>query len=120
MPKALIISSDEGTRYLYQVAVSYQKIAVAVADSISDGVKTIEKDQPDIIILDIMVSDFNDVGLLRDLKSKLGSMPLVIMADIKNTSSKKEASILGAVKYMVKGENSLGDLIKTVRRAVKK
>lgn len=120
MPKALIISSDEGTRYLYQVAISYQKIAVIVAGTIADGVKKVEKDVPDIIILDVMVSDFKDVGLLRDLKEKLGSMPLVIMADIKNSSSKKEASILGAVKYMVKGESSLGDLIKTVRKVVKK
>lgn len=120
MPKALIISSDEGVRYLYQVAISYQKIEVVIADSIEKGIKTVEKDVPDIIILDIMVSDFKNVGLLKNLKEKLGTMPLVIMADIKNSSSKKEASILGAVKYMIRGESSLGDLIKTVRKVVNK
>ncbi len=120
MSKALIISSDEGARYLYQVVISYQKISVITADSIAKGIKTVEKDVPDIIILDIMVSDFKDVGLLKDLKEKLGSMPLVIMADIKSSSSKKEVSILGAIKYMVKGESSLSDLIKTVRKVVNK
>jgi two-component system OmpR family response regulator len=120
LPKALIISADEGTRYLYEVAISYQKFAVTVADTISEGVKSVGEHKPDIIILDVMVSDFNDIGLLKNLKDELGSMPLVIMADMKHSSSKKEASIFGAVKYMVKGESSLGELIKTVRKAVKR
>lgn len=119
MPKALIVSSDEGTRYLYQVAISYQKIEVLTAATIKEAVGKIEKKQPDIIILDVQVSDFSDIGLLRDLKDKAGAMPLVIMADMKTASDNKEASILGAVKYMVKGKDSLGDLIKTVRRVVK-
>jgi len=120
MPRALIISSDEGTRYLYQVAIAYQKIEIITAGTIKEAVAKIEKKQPDIIILDVQVSDFSDIGLLRDLKDKAGAMPLIIMADMKNSSGTKEASILGAVKYMVKGENSLGDLIKTVRRVVNK
>lgn len=120
MAKALIISSDEGTRYLYEVAIAYQKIEVLTSDTIKGAASLIEKKQPDIIILDVQVADFRDIGLLRNLKDKAGSMPLVIMADMKVPSSNKEASILGAVKYMVKGESSLGDLIKTVRRVVKK
>jgi hypothetical protein len=46
-------------------------------------------------------------------------MPVIIITDMKNSTEKKEASILGAVKTMVKSESSLGDLIKTVRSAVK-
>jgi DNA-binding NtrC family response regulator len=118
--KALIISSDEGTRYLYEVAISYQKISVLVADTIADGIKMITKDRPDIIILDIMVPDIRDVGALKALKGEVGSCPLVVMTDLKNSSRKNEATILGAVKTMVKSQSSLGELIKTVRTAVDK
>lgn len=102
------------------MAIAYQKIEVLTANTIKEAVPKIEKKHPDIIILDVQVSDFSDIGLMRNLKDKVGAMPLVIMADMKNASGNKEASILGAVKYMVKGESSLGDLIKTVRRVVKK
>jgi DNA-binding response OmpR family regulator len=120
MAKALIISSDEGTRYLYEVAIAYQKISVIVADTIAKGVKNITKDRPDIVILDIMVPDIKDISLLRALKCEVGACPLVIMTDLKNSSEKNEATILGAVKTMVKGKSSLGELIKTVRKAVDK
>jgi DNA-binding response OmpR family regulator len=120
MGKALIISSDEGTRYLYELAISYQKISVFVADTIAAGVKMVSKERPDIIILDIMVPDIRDVGALQALKGEVGSCPLVIMTDLKNSNRKNEATILGAVKTMVKSQSSLGELIKTVRKAVDK
>lgn len=119
MARALIISNDEGTRYLYEIAIAYQKINVDTASDIASGVVKIEKKKPDIVILDIMVPDIKNVDTIRQLKSKIDSMPLVIMTDMKNSSKRKEASILGAVKTMVKSESSLGDLIKTVRKAVK-
>lgn len=119
MAKALIISSDEGTRYLYQVAIGYQKIKVEVADTIAEGVQNITKKKPDIVILDIMVSDIKDINTLQELKGKVKTMPLIIMTDMKNSTLKKEASIFGACKTLVKNESSLGELIKTVRRAVK-
>ena len=119
MAKALIISGDEGTRYLYEVAISYQKIEVGVAQNIAEGIKKLKVFHPDIIILDIMVSDIKNVSKLRELKGKISSMPIIILTDMKNSTQKKEASILGACKTMVKNESSLGDLIKTVRKAVK-
>lgn len=120
MAKALIISSDEGTRYLYEVAIAYQKIDILVAQTVAEGIKKITRVKPDIVILDIMVPDIKDVNALRELKGKVSTMPLIIVTDMKNASERKEASILGAVKTMVKSESSLGDLIKTVRNVVKK
>lgn len=120
MARALIISSDEGTRYLYELAISYQKITVDVASDIVTGLEKIGKIKPDIVILDIMVPDIKNLEALKKLKGKVDSMPLIIMTDMKDAGKLNEASIFGAVKTMVKNENSIGDLIKTVRKAVKK
>jgi DNA-binding NarL/FixJ family response regulator len=120
MARALIISNDEGTRYLYETAISYQKIEVDTATDIAGGIIKVEKKKPDIIILDIAVSDIKDVGSLKKLRSDAGSMPVVIMTDMKYEGELKEAEILGAVKTMVKDKSSLSDLIKTVRKIVKK
>jgi two-component system OmpR family response regulator len=119
LAKALIISGDEGTRYLYQVAISYQKIQVEVAPNIAEGIKKVQKFGPDLVVLDIMVSDIKDIPKLKELKGTISSMPVIILVDMKNTSEPKEASILGAAKTLVKSESSLGELIKTVRKAVK-
>lgn len=119
MPKALIISSDEGTRYLYEVAISYQKIDVHTASTILEGIKKIAKDNPDVVILDVMVIDFENILALKEAKDKTKSMPVIILTDMKNSSKKKEVSVLGAVKTMVKDESSLGELISSVREVVR-
>lgn len=120
MAKALIISGDEGTRYLYQVAISYQDIEVDVAKNITEGIQKVKRFGPDLVVLDIMVPDIADVAKLKELKGQVSSMPVIILTDMKNSTEKKEASILGAAKTLVKSESSLGDIIKTVRKAVKK
>jgi len=120
MAKVLIISGDEGTRYLYEVAISYQKIGVYASGTLADGVKKVAAVKPDLIILDIMTPDMKNIDILKELKGKVGSLPLIIMTDMQKPDKNKEASILGACQYLIKGEHSLGDLIKTVRKVVKK
>lgn len=120
MVKALIISSDEGARYLYQVAIAYQRIETEIASTIADGLKKIAQDDVDIVILDIMAPDIKDVNTITELKTRLKSLPLIIMTDMREASQKQEASIFGACQTLIKGEHSLGDLIKTVRKVVKK
>ncbi len=115
MARALIISSDEGNRYLYETAINYQKIEVDTASDIASGIQKIQKAKPNVIILDIAVPDIKEVAALK----KKGDMPVIIMSDMKNAGELKEAEILGAVKMMVKDKSSLSDLIKTVRKIVK-
>lgn len=120
MAKVLIISGDEGARYLYEVAISYQKISVPTANTIKEGVKKITTEKPNLVILDIMTPDINDVDILKELKGNIDSLPLIIMTDMHKSDKNQEASILGACQYLVRGEHSLGDLIKTVRKVVEK
>lgn len=115
MAKVLIISSDKGSRYLYEVAITYQKVEVLVADTVAEGIKVVTSAKPDMVVLDIMVPDIKELGLLAELKTKANQMPLIIITDMQQTDLPQEAGILGACQFMVKGESSLGDLIKKVR-----
>lgn len=119
MAKALIVSDDDGTRYLYEVAIGYQKIEIETASSLSEGIKKITKTNPDLVVLDVKTKDIDSVDVLKEIRDKSGSLPIIIMTDMKNQSSAKSASVLGACKYMARGESSVGDLIKTVRKVVR-
>lgn len=120
MPKALIVSGDESTRYLYQVAIAYQKIEVSVAKSVKEAITEITKNKFDIVILDLETNDIDQVEELKSVSKNVESMPVIIITDMENSTIEKEASVLGACKFMVKGENSVGELIKNVRKVVSK
>lgn len=118
MAKALIISDDDGARYLYEVAIAYQKIDVETADSLAEGIEKVTDFKPDIVILDVRTKDLDHINIVKEIKDKAGSLPLIIMTDMKDQSREKSASVLGACQFMARG-SSLKDLIKTVREAVK-
>lgn len=118
MPRILIVESDEGTRYLYKVAISFQGIEVAEAESLEKAVGMIEKEKYDLVVLDIMTSDFENSNIFGELKKVKDGIPLVIVSDLKHSSAMKNASILGACDYLIKSENSVGDIIKKVRSIV--
>ncbi len=118
MAKVLVIEDDEKTRRLYKAAISFQGINVTAASNAEAGFKKVQKENPDLIILDIMLPTTDGVNLIKKLKEHgfNHSLPVIILSDLKDESIRKEASILGACEYLVKSESSIGDIITKVRK----
>jgi two-component system, OmpR family, KDP operon response regulator KdpE len=116
--KILLVESDEGTRYLYKVAIGFQGIEVIEADSLENAISVLGKHSFDLVLLDIMTADFDSADIFSKLKEAKDGIPVVIISDLKNSSAIKHASILGACDYLVMSENSVGDVIKRVRSIV--
>jgi DNA-binding response OmpR family regulator len=116
--KILLVESDEGTRYLYKVAVSFQQIEVIESESLEEAIQILKSQKFDLVLLDIMTSDFDNLNIFEELKKAKDGIPVVIVSDLKNSSAMKHASILGACDYLVKSENSVGEIIKKVRSIV--
>ncbi len=120
MAKVLVIESDEGTRYLYKVAIAFQKIDVITARTSKEGFKKITKEHPDLVIFDIMTPDVAAFDLLGELRkhAKNHILPVIILSDFKDPSLAKKASVLGACDYLVKSEHSIGEIIGRVRKVL--
>lgn len=118
MAKVLVIEDDERTRRLYKAAIAFQGITVITASNAEAGFKKVERDDPDLIILDIMLPTADGISLIKKLKAHgiNHSLPVIILSDLKDESIRKEASILGACEYLVKSESSIGDIIAKVRK----
>jgi len=118
MAKVLVIEDDERTRRLYKAAIAFQGIKVSVAASADLGFKKVKKEDPDLIILDIMLPKNDGAELIKNLRDHgiNHSLPVIIVSDLKDESIRKEASILGACEYLVKSESSIGDIITKVRK----
>jgi len=118
MAKVLVIEDDERTRRLYKAAISFQGISVIVASTADTGFNKVKKEDPDLIILDIMLPKDDGAELIKNLRQHgiNHSLPVIIVSDLKDESIRKEASILGACEYLVKSESSIGDIITKVRK----
>ena len=118
MAKVLLVESDEGTRYLYKVAITFQRIDVEEAENLGQAIELLKRDKYDLVLFDIMTEDFDNLNIFDELKKAKDGIPVVIVSDLKNSSAMKHASRLGACDYLVKSENTIGDIIKRVRSIV--
>lgn len=122
MPKVLIIESDEGARYLYDIALKFQNLEVVTAQTMHIGLDLIPDFKPDLLLFDQMVPDFDSVNLLARLEKDVpDSMPIIVVTNLNDESHKEreEVKILNAFEYLVAGKHTVGDVIRTSRRAVK-
>jgi DNA-binding response OmpR family regulator len=119
--KVLVIEDDERTRRLYKAAMAFQSINVATAANASAGFKKFLSFKPDLVILDIMLSGDGEMNIIKKFREHgaTHTLPVIILTDLKDESIRKEASIIGACEYLVKSENSIGDLITKVRTILK-
>jgi len=112
MAKVLLVESDD------KVAIAFQKIEVQEAENLDQAIELLKRDSYDLVLLDIMTADFDNLNIFDELKKAKDGIPVVIVSDLKNSSAMKHASILGACDYLVKSENTIGDIIKRVRSIV--
>lgn len=122
MPKVLIIESDEGARYLYDIALRFQRLEVKTADTMKLGLEIIPDFKPELLLLDQMVPDFDSVNLLAALEENVpDNIPIIIATNLSDESHKEreEVKILNAFEYLVAGKHTVGDVIRSSRRAVK-
>jgi len=122
MPKVLIIESDEGARYLYDIALRFQNLEVKTAPTMMKGLKIIPDFKPELLLFDQMVPDFDSVNLLAKLEKEVPeNMPIIIATNLNDEDhkQKEEVRILNAFEYLISGKHTVGDVIRTSRKAVK-
>jgi len=122
MPRVLIIESDEGARYLYDIALQFQRLEVQTVETMKEGVDVIPAFRPDLLLLDQMVPDFDSVNLLAFLETEVpDNMPVIIATNLSDERHKEseEIKILNAFEYLVAGKHTVGDVIRSSRKAVK-
>jgi len=122
MPKVLIIEKDEGARYLYDIALRFQNLEVRTVQTMAEGLEIIPEYKPELLLLDQMVPDLDSVNLLAKLEEDVpDNMPIIIATNLSDEGhkEKEESKILNAFEYLVSGKHTVGDVIRTSRRAVK-
>jgi signal transduction histidine kinase/DNA-binding response OmpR family regulator len=79
VPKVLVIDDDEISRYLVRNAVTGMGVGLIEADGGAEGLKLSEEQQPDLIILDLVMPDMDGAEVLEQLKAaSLGGIPVVL------------------------------------------
>lgn len=126
MKKILIIDDDDVFVKTLSDSLSKEKYIVVRAQDGEDGLEKIEKEKPDIIILDLIMPKMGGLDFLKALKNKNKegnqNIPILISSQLSKMKDISEGVVLGmdvGVKgYIVKASESMEMIVKNIERTL--
>ncbi len=121
--KILLIEDDPMVVKLYQRKLTIDGHEVSLAFNGEEGVAALNKERPDIVLLDVMMPKMNGFEVLKIVKQdeKLKSIPIIVLTNLDDRSEDTEKiRQLGADDHLVKANTSLKELTERIRLNVEK
>lgn len=76
--KILIVDDDQNILRLYKEELEEEGYTVITAANGKEAIEQFEKEEPDIVTLDILLPDIDGIKLLRQIKEKRPRLPVIM------------------------------------------
>jgi two-component system response regulator PilR (NtrC family) len=115
----LIVDDEASLRDFLSIVFEEDGWRVATAASLAEGRAALQKDEPELVLCDLMLPDGSGLELLREIKSQNPSMAVIMITAHTSTKSAVEALKAGAFDYIAKPFD-IDELKIIVRKAVER
>ena len=115
--KVLLVEDDLLISDILARKLSQSGLHVLHAASGVKAFEVLEKNIPDVILLDLILPGMDGFEILKKLKAdkKLATIPVIILSNINEPEQMDRAKELGAVDYMIKIAVPLEDVVTRVK-----
>src|SRR3989344_6743072 len=102
MPKLLIVDDEVDVREFAGNFFKKRKIEVFRAAGVKEDLVIIDREKPDLVLLDVRMEEMNGIDVLRTLRKKNNNVKIIMVTGVENGDSVKEAHELGILGYIHK------------------
>lgn len=120
MQKKLILAVDDAAITLSRIVDTLQNdYEVVTANSGPRALKFLEKQKPDLILLDIKMSPMDGLKTLKEIRSitNRSDIPVIMLTGMEDKTSVLESAKLGICDYILKPFSS-EDLLERIRKVL--
>jgi len=116
--KVLIVEDDKFLAKMLGRMLESHQYETILASNGKEGLVKASADQPNLILLDIMLPDIDGFDLLETIKNneKTKKIPVIIISNLGQPEDIQQGRSLGAKDYLVKSDLSLDEVVKKVRK----
>jgi DNA-binding response OmpR family regulator len=121
MRKVLIIEDDSFLQGLEASKLEKSGFKVVTASTGEEAMKKIAEPDIDIILLDLLLPDFDGFEILVKIKETehLKNIPVIVFSNLSEEKDVKRSKELGATDFLVKSNFTLDELIKHMNTIIK-
>ena len=122
MKKILVVEDDNFLANAYSIKLNTSGFEVKIARDGDETAKILLDYLPDIILLDLLLPKKDGFTILQELKKdkKFQDIPVIVVSNLGQKEDIEEATRLGAVKYIVKTEYGLEEIIGIIKEFINK
>lgn len=121
-PKLLLIEDDRDQIGMYKFKFEKEGFLFRSARNGREGVELAKSEQPDIILLDLILINESGIEVLKKLKADTGTrnIPVIMLTNLAKNDMKLQSESLGAVDFIMKTQITPGELVQRVNRQLKR
>lgn len=114
----LVIEDDLFLVKTYQVRFKAEGIDVAAATDGKEALALLQKDPPNLILLDLMLPNVSGFDVLSAIKKseRWKKVPVVIVSNLGQAEDVNRGKELGAADYIVKANVRINDIVEKVKK----
>lgn len=120
--RILLVEDDEFLRDICKRKLEIEGFNVSVAVDGMQALKKIEEDNPQMILLDVILPGLDGFEILKTLKAnpERARIPVIMLTNLGQTSEVEKGLSLGADEYIVKAHFTIGEIIEKIKTVMKK
>lgn len=117
MPRVLIIEDDETVQTAYAMVLQKEGFQVDIAADGLQGLKQASENQPDVILLDLLMPNLSGMEFLKAYNPKdHPNTRILIFTNLEADKTIEQAMALGARTFMVKSRYTPKEVVSTIQR----
>lgn len=120
--KVLIVEDDKFLSELLATKLTKEGFTTVLALDGESGLAKAQSEQPNIILLDIMLPGMSGFEVLEGLKNNtdatVKNIPVLILSNFGQESKVKQGMTLGAKDYLVKANFTTSEIIDKIKAAL--
>lgn len=117
MFKILIVEDDKFLRELIVAKLSKEGYVVVETADGEEGIKKIKEENPDLILLDLILPGIDGFEVLSQIKNDptVSSIPVIILSNLGQREDIERGLSLGAKDYLIKAHFTPGEIIEKIK-----
>jgi len=121
MNKILIVEDEEMLAEMYEQKFLQEDFDVKVARSAEQGLEMLKRENPDLVLLDILLPEGNGTYFLEKMnETDLANTPVVVFSNYNDPKTKHQARDLGVEKYLIKTNYTPDQIVEEVEDTLNK